>query len=255
MSATPESTFTRPDQRIADLERQLAECKAELAEREAELADAREQQTSTAEVLQVINTSPSDLAPVFDAILEKAMRLCEAAFGVLFIYDGERVRAAATRGLPIQLEDFLRAGFPRNPDSRMSRGAEIEHIADLTQLPLANRQALTAAVKIGSARTMLNVALRKDAARLGFFSIFRQEVRPFTESQIELSRNFAAQAVIAMENARLLTETRSLGSADRDRRNTRRHQLLARRPRASLRRDARKGIKPLRRGERNAHGI
>src|SRR5215472_6300041 len=173
-----------------------------------ETREALEQQTATAEVLQVINSSPGDLAPVFNAMLDKAMDLCEAAFGVLFVYAGEGVRATATRGLSTQLDNFLRAGFPANPDSEMSRGVEVQHIADLTQIPLTKRPALTAAVELGGARTMLNVALRKDGTRLGFFSIFRQEVRPFTERQIALLRNFAAQAVIAMENARLLTETR-----------------------------------------------
>jgi len=133
MSATPNSILASPEQRIADLERQLAECKAELAERAAELAEAREQHTATAEVLQVINSSPGELAPVFDAMLEKAMRLCEAPFGHLLRFDGkvfrwiaarDRSGAAAVLGDPVEPD-------PGSALERLVLGDEVVHIPDV----------------------------------------------------------------------------------------------------------------------------
>jgi GAF domain-containing protein len=171
-----------------------------------ETREALEQQTATAEVLHVINSSPGDLAPVFDAMLEKAMLLGKAAFGGLFIREGDWLHAVATHGLPDRLNNYVRQGF--SGSLRLSRGTKVEHVADLMDDPLADRPARAAAVEFGGARTMLSVPLRKDDTVFGYFSIFRQEVRPFSDKQVGLLENFAAQAVIAMENARLITETR-----------------------------------------------
>ena len=207
MSATPDSTFTNPEQRIADLERQLAE-------REAELAEALQRETATSEVLQVINSSPGDLAPVFEAILEKAHILCGAPLGSLMLYDGQQLRAAATRGYPREYAALVRGGYPAGPFSRLlgplTRG-EIFQLADVKEFVAAAEAPnpmTRAAVEIAGVRTTLHVPLRKDTELLGYISAQRQEVRPFDDNQIALLQSFAAQAVIAMENARLITETR-----------------------------------------------
>src|SRR5215469_103080 len=213
MSATPDSTFTDPKQRIADLERQLAEREAELAERTAERDEALEQQTATAEVLGVINSSGGDLAPVFEAMLERAARLCSAGFGALWIYDGEQFRAAAVHAMPAALADYVREPVPAGDSASLFeivRGQAVVHVPDLaaTELYRAGNPIRRAYVDLGGARTLLTVALRKDTFLLGAFNIYRQEVRPFSDKEIRLVETFAAQAVIAMENARLITETR-----------------------------------------------
>ncbi len=176
-----------------------------------EQREALEQQTATAEVLQVINASPGDLAPVFTTMLQKALDLCEAAFGGLFVRDGERFYAAATAGLSPEFSAFIRKPFVPAPDStfrRAIRGESIIHISDVSQVSIASNPQRKALVEQGGARTQLQIALSKDNVVLGAFNIFRQEVRPFSIKQIALLKNFAEQAVVAMENARLRNELR-----------------------------------------------
>jgi PAS domain S-box-containing protein len=177
-----------------------------------ETREALEQQTATAEVLQVINSSPGDLAPVFDAMLERVTRLCEAAAGTFWVFDGEQIRAAAIRGMPEAFIDVAR-GYgpgPQTPVVRISRGEQFIHLADLSVEAVyrSGDPLVVAAVDQARVRTFLAMPLRKGDALLGVFSVYRREVRPFTDQQIAIVKNFAAQAVIAMENARLITETR-----------------------------------------------
>jgi GAF domain-containing protein len=146
-------------------------------------------------------------------MLERATRLCDAAFGTLFVRDGESFRGAAARNLPSELQVFLQKPFTPSPDGfvrRAARGEAFEHHADLRTESSRTGQdpRARAIVELGGARTALSMVLRKDTAILGFFNIYRTEVRPFTDKQIGLLQNFAAQAVIAMENARLLGELR-----------------------------------------------
>jgi len=177
-----------------------------------ETREALEQQTATAEVLQVINSSPGNLAPVFDAMLDKALRLSEAAFGILVAPDREGFRAVASRGIPPALADYLRPPFNVPAGSTMDELAGVLPVIQMSDIAADDRpagDARRALTELGGARTGLAVGLRKDREFLGAFWFYRQEIRPFTEKQMALQQNFAEQAVIAMENARLLGELRA----------------------------------------------
>jgi signal transduction histidine kinase len=173
-----------------------------------ETREALEQQTATAEILEVINSSPGNLQPVFEAILEKAHALGGASRGTLFLSDGEVFRAAATQGYPEGPPDRMRRGITVSEDPRLAAllaGERLIHVPDLMQLedPIAR-----AVAGRGGVRTNLLLPLRKDDALLGVLSCNRAEVRPFSDKEIALLESFAVQAVIAMDNARLLNEIR-----------------------------------------------
>ncbi|WP_439400157.1 GAF domain-containing protein (plasmid) [Bradyrhizobium sp. PMVTL-01] len=177
-----------------------------------ETKEALQRQTAMAEVLQVINASAGNLEPVFAAMLDKALELCGAAFGILWSYDGEFIHAAALRGAPTEFAELLtrspHAVGQTNAHGRLLRGEPVVHIADVAKdIAYASGDPLRRAlVELGGGRTMLGVPLRKDGAFLGDFIIYRQEVKPFSDQQIALLKGFAAQAVIAMENVRLFKE-------------------------------------------------
>jgi GAF domain-containing protein len=173
-----------------------------------ELRESLQRQTATADVLKVISSSPGKLEPVFKAMLENATRICEAKFGLLLRFDGQAFQFAAEVGTPPALAEFVRDRGPFQPMA----GSHLDHVMRTKQVSHTVDYAADGVrappVTLGGARSTVDVPLLKDDELIGVFSIYRQEVRPFTDKQIELVQNFAAQAVIAIENARLLTELR-----------------------------------------------
>jgi signal transduction histidine kinase len=187
----------------------------ELRQRTADLGESLEQQTATADVLRIISSSPGELEPVFQTMLENATRICEAKFGTLYLQDADAFRVMATHNTPPAYDEARRREplVRPPPDSvlgRVSSSKQVIHITDVREVEsyIERNPYMVAAVELGGCRTALGVPMLKQSALVGVVTIYRQEVRPFTDKQIALVENFAAQAVIAIENARLLNELR-----------------------------------------------
>ena len=202
----------------ARLLNELRQRTTDLTERTADLTEALEQQTATSEVLQVISSSPGDLEPVFASMLENAVRICDAKFGNIYRWDGEALHIVATHNTPPAFAEDRRGSpyrhdpkSPIGPIGHMVATKTLVHIRDVAAEETYINQRDPVAVKavaLGGIRTLLGVPLLNKDEMIGAFFLSRQEVRPFTEKQIGLVKNFAAQAVVAIENTRLLNELR-----------------------------------------------
>ena len=193
---------------------ELRQRTTDLTERTADLTEALEQQTATSEVLRVISSRPGDLQPVFEAMLEKAVSICDAKFGNIYRWDGEALRLVAAHNTPPAFAEYRRRSplrpDPKTPFGRMLATKSVIQVADLAAEEVYAKRdpAYVAGVELGDVRTFLAVPILKGNELVGAFGLVRHDIRPFTQKQIALVKNFAAQAVVAIENTRLLNELR-----------------------------------------------
>jgi two-component system, NtrC family, sensor kinase len=202
---------TFADQAVIAIENARLFC--EVQARTNDLAESLQQQTATADVLKIISSSPGELEPVFQAMLENATRICEAKFGTLYLSEGDGFRAAAMHNAPLAYQQARARVVHPPPDTTLWRAAKTKQVVQITDATLERGYIegdpfVVSAVTLGGYRSILGVPMLHEDKLIGVITVFRQEVRLFTDKQIELLANFAAQAVIAVENTRLLNELR-----------------------------------------------